>query len=51
MTHPKASMCGVCAHRDKDCSKLPVTERYQGGGVVRCLEFKRDLQPEVIKIK
>jgi len=47
MTHPKASMCRVCAHRDKDCSKLPfdtmpVIERYHGGVVVRCLEFKKD---------
>lgn len=47
MTHPKASMCRVCVHRDKNCSKLPfdkmpVIERYAGGIVVRCLEFKRN---------
>ena len=47
MTHRKASMCRVRVHKDKDCSKLPfstmpVIERYHGGVVVRCLEFKRN---------
>lgn len=44
---PKGSMCAACAKKKSDCSKLPfnkmpVIERYHGGIVVRCLEFKRD---------
>lgn len=41
MTHPKASMCRVCVKRKLPLDTMPVIERYHGGVVVRCLEFKK----------
>ena len=48
--HPKGSMCGVCMHRDKDCSHIKFNEfkpmkKYSGANdptvfvVVKCEIF------------
>lgn len=53
---PKGGMCSSCAHKHKDCSRLPfqdmqVLSRSCDVVIVKCSEFKREVVNEHIPVQ